>query len=125
MAAALPVPYWSTVSSIEVSVVATSGGSTRLVVTRLRSVCAPSESGWLPALTSWMPTGAPGSASVPLTRSPPWAIVSYACAMSSGVTPTVRPPMVIAGLVESGVVMPILRASRAMREVPTRRPTSA
>ena len=34
--------------------------------------------------------------------------------MSSGVTPTVRPPIVIAGLVESGVVMPIRWASRAI-----------
>ena len=45
--------------------------------------------------------------------------------MSSGVTPTVSPPIVIAGLVDSGVVMPILCASLAMCLVPTLRPTSA
>ena len=62
---------------------------------------------------------------MPLTRSPPWAIVSYAWAMSSGVTPTVSPPIVIAGLVDSGVVMPIRWASRAILRVPTFSPTSA
>ena len=45
--------------------------------------------------------------------------------MSSGVTPTVRPPIVMAGLVDSGVVMPISCASWAIRAVPTLRPTSA
>ena len=45
--------------------------------------------------------------------------------MSSGVTPTVSPPIVIAGLVESGVVMPIRWASSAIRWVPTLSPTSA
>ncbi len=45
--------------------------------------------------------------------------------MSSGVTPTVRPPIVIAGLVDSGVVMPILWARRAIVVVPTFSPTSA
>ena len=34
--------------------------------------------------------------------------------MSSGVTPTVSPPIVIAGLVDSGVVMPIRWARSAI-----------
>ena len=45
--------------------------------------------------------------------------------MSSGVTPTVSPPIVIAGFVESGVVMPIRCASSAILRVPTFSPTSA
>ena len=45
--------------------------------------------------------------------------------MSIGVTPTVRPPIVIEGLVEIGVVIPIRWASRAIRLVPTLSPTSA
>ena len=45
--------------------------------------------------------------------------------MSSGVTPWRRPPSVIDGLVEIGVRMPIRRAMRAIRLVPTWRPTAA
>ena len=45
--------------------------------------------------------------------------------MSSGVTPIFRPPIVIAGFVEIGVVMPMRCASAAIRRVPTFRPTSA
>ena len=45
--------------------------------------------------------------------------------MSSGVTPSLRPPSVIAQLRETGVRMPIRRASLAIRFVPTLMPTSA
>ena len=40
--------------------------------------------------------------------------------MSSGVTPCLRPPSVIAGFVETGVRMPIRSASRAIFFVPDR-----
>ena len=43
--------------------------------------------------------------------------------MSSGVTPCCRPPSVIAQLCETGVRMPIRRASRAIFFVPTLMPT--
>src|SRR4051812_29798125 len=45
--------------------------------------------------------------------------------MSSGVTPCLRPPSVIAQLWETGVRMPIRRASRATRLVPILMPTCA
>ena len=45
--------------------------------------------------------------------------------MSSGVTPCLRPPSVIAQLCETGVRMPIRRASLAIRLVPILMPTSA
>ena len=62
---------------------------------------------------------------MPVTRRPSAANVSYACAMSSGVTPCLRPPSVIARFAETGVRIPICRASRAMRLVPTWMPTAA
>ena len=81
-----------------------------------------------------MPTGpgarpsrglsAPGL-SVPYTRSPPLAKVSYACAMSSGDTPCFRPPSVIAQLVETLLRMPMRSASRAILRVPILMPTWA
>ena len=61
----------------------------------------------------------------PVIRRPCSANVSYAWAMSSGVTPCLRPPSVIAGFDETGVRMPILSASRATFFVPTWRPTAA
>ena len=45
--------------------------------------------------------------------------------LTVGVTPIVRPPIVIAAFVDSGVVIPMRRASDAIRRVPTFRPTSA
>ena len=55
-----------------------------------------------------MPTGpALLDPSVPVTRSPSAANVSYAWAMSSGVTPSFRPPSVIAGFADTGVRIPI------------------
>ena len=45
--------------------------------------------------------------------------------MSSGVTPCFRPPSVIAGFEDTGVRMPICRARREIRFVPTCRPTAA
>ena len=45
--------------------------------------------------------------------------------MSIGVTPTFRPPIVIASFVEIGVVMPISWAMWAILAVPTLSPTSA
>src|SRR5471030_1070887 len=45
-------------------------------------------------------------ARLPLIRLPPSAIVEYACAMSSGVTPVKRPPIVMAGFCDTSVVMP-------------------
>ena len=63
--------------------------------------------------------------SVPETIWPPVANVSYACAMSSGVTPSLRPPSDIARFVETFVRMPIRRASRATLRVLTCRATWA
>src|SRR5262245_9440133 len=57
----------------------------------------------------------PGGESEPETRRPPVANVSYACAMSKGVTPWRRPPSGSAKLCEIGVRMPIERASAATR----------
>ena len=62
---------------------------------------------------------------MPYTRSPPLANVSYACAMSSGVTPFLRPPSVIAQLLETLVRIPIRSASRAIFRVPILMPTCA
>ena len=45
--------------------------------------------------------------------------------MSSGVTPSLRPPSVIAQLCETGVRMPMRRASLAIFLVPVLIPTSA
>ena len=45
--------------------------------------------------------------------------------MSSGVTPILRPPIVIAGFVEIGVRIPMRCAVAAMWPVPTSIPTSA
>ena len=45
--------------------------------------------------------------------------------MSSGVTPCLRPPSVIAKLRDTGVRMPIRRASLAILRVPTLMPTCA
>ena len=53
------------------------------------------------------------------------AMVEYAYAISSGVTPSWRPPSVIAGFVEIGVRMPMRRAIRAIRRVPTCSPSWA
>ena len=60
-----------------------------------------------------------------MTNCPPVANVWYAWAMSSGVTPSRRPPSVMAGFEDTGVRMPIRRAVRATRFVPTCRPTAA
>ena len=49
--------------------------------------------------TRWIPIGLPGeSAIVPLTSWPSWASVSYAWAISIGVTPFSSPPRMSAGL---------------------------
>ena len=53
------------------------------------------------------------------------AMVEYAYAISRGVTPSCRPPSVMAGLVEIGVRMPMRRAILAMRRVPTLSPSWA
>ena len=62
---------------------------------------------------------------VEYVKRPRWASVWYACAMSSGVTPSRRPPSVMAQLVDSGVRIPIRPASRAIRRVPVLMPTCA
>ena len=54
------------------------------------------------------------------TRLPPVANVSYACAMSSGVTPIFIAPRIIAGLGETGERIPMCMASLATRLVPVR-----
>src|SRR5437763_10948634 len=52
-------------------------------------------------------------------------MVEYAYAISSGVTPSFRPPSTMAGLVDRGVRIPIFRAIRATFLGPTWRPTDA
>ena len=75
-------------------------------------------------LPSRLRSTAPGLIVVHVRR-PPRAKVWYACAMSSGVTPSLRPPSVIARLCDTGVRMPSRRASRAIFRVPTWTPTWA
>ena len=60
-----------------------------------------------------------------MTNCPPVANVWYAWAMSSGVTPSRRPPSVIAQFLDTGVRMPMSSASLATRRTPTFRPTCA
>src|SRR2546423_4205726 len=52
-------------------------------------------------------------------------MVEYAYAISSGVTPSLRPPSVIAGFVDTRVFRPIFWAIFATRRVPSFKPSSA
>ena len=73
-----------------------------------------------------MPTGPISDAArLPDLRTPPLAIVEYANAISSGVTPSSSPPSVMDGLVDSSVWMPMSWAVCAISSVPTWMPSSA
>jgi hypothetical protein len=124
--ARLPVPRVTTVCMIPTAVWAVVLSSTRRRRSRLTAsvrLGCPRRSS---VATSRMPTGPARLApSVPDTRRPSAANVSYACAMSSGVTPCRRPPSVIARFDDTGVRMPIRRARRATFLVPTLMPTAA
>ena len=121
-AARRPVPWLTTVAMICVAVAASAARSAGM-----RSGSFSSTTLSLSSMrTAWMPTGPSCAApSVPVTRRPPAAKVSKACAMSSGVTPSRRPPSVIAGLAETGVRMPMRVAVAATLRVPTWMPAAA
>ena len=123
IAARLPVPCEMTVDMTWVAVCAVTWLRTGMRLVRLTP--PPTGSPSLPR-TLEMPTG-PSSLepSVPEMRRPPVWKVSYACAMSSGVTPCSSPPSVIARFEETGVRIPILRVSFATRLVPTSMPAAA
>ena len=72
----------------------------------------------------WRSTPPPGLIVLHVRR-PFCAIVSYAWAMSSAVTPCLRPPSVMAKLLETGVRIPIRRASLAIFFVPVWTPSCA
>jgi len=122
-AARLPVPWATTVDMTCVAVRAVTGLRTGIRRVSLTPFLIGSSS---LSRTREMPTGPLSSAArVPVTRCPPAWKVSNAWAMSSGVTPCSSPPSVIARFEETGVRMPILRASRATFFVPTSMPAAA
>jgi hypothetical protein len=96
--ARVPVPFWTLSSSISLAVVATLAGTAWVIFG-----CACQMSLPLASQTLVMMVGS--------TCRPPVARVPYADAISSGLTPYVRPPSTIAGEELMGEVMPIALAT--------------
>src|SRR5918999_1277429 len=117
--AASPVPAVTTSESMSFATCPTFFGKTRVSSGLFTFVpFGPS--------TSLIATGPfLSGASEPDTLLPSFASVEYAYAISSGVTPSSRPPSSMAGFVERSVRMPIRRAMRATRFGPTSMPSSA